>query len=392
MKKRKRMTSLETLTKLTDSKRSAAQSQILLVSDNPDALPEYQLQLKKAGFHILESINPEQAGRLAHKHSPALTLIGPCKFQHDVCRELKGQHPQLGVFLVSEALLSHKERLTAFSAGACACYGKNVSPQTLVEDIKFFLELPHPLLDAEKTKSEESLFSAPVLIIDDDDEMTRLTARHLAMAGLIPFAASNARCGILLAQKLKPKTIILDHSLPDENGQRVLELLKAHPSTSSIPVILWTAYEEVGREKECLRGGADGYLVKGVHDVAAVPLWVKKLISQPRSSEIVIIRKGTVTLDAAARSLTIGTDTISDLTPLEFKLLTCVVERSPYVLSWDYLERTVRGIPEYACQAAHASNPMRFHAYELKKKLGRWSACLVTHRGTGLQFDAGKIK
>jgi signal transduction histidine kinase/ActR/RegA family two-component response regulator len=82
-----------------------------------------------------------------------------------------------------------------------------------------------------------------VLLIDDD-EPSRYIIRQLLRDREGDFQALEASCGaegVRLAQEVAPAVIILDLQMPDLDGFRVLEELRANPNTRAIPVIIATS-------------------------------------------------------------------------------------------------------------------------------------------------------
>src|SRR5262245_21524810 len=56
-----------------------------------------------------------------------------------------------------------------------------------------------------------------------------------------PLEAADGKEGLRLARQRKPAAVFLDLTLPDMNGTRLLEALKADHATKDIPVIIHTA-------------------------------------------------------------------------------------------------------------------------------------------------------
>ena len=101
---------------------------------------------------------------------------------------------------------------------------------------------------------------AMILVVDDNDDIRRLTSLQLQSAGFdVREAASGSEA--LTAAEDGPDLIILDVMLPDIDGFEVCRRLKAQGSTASIPVMhLSAAYRGTSDKVHGLEGGADGYL------------------------------------------------------------------------------------------------------------------------------------
>ncbi|MBL1176654.1 response regulator [Pantanalinema sp. GBBB05] len=80
-----------------------------------------------------------------------------------------------------------------------------------------------------------------VLIIDDNSDVCLCVQDSLAtLTGWETLIACSGKDGLVLAQKEQPDAILLDLALPGIEGRIVLQYLRNHPDTQSIPVILFT--------------------------------------------------------------------------------------------------------------------------------------------------------
>ena len=84
---------------------------------------------------------------------------------------------------------------------------------------------------------------APILVIDDNQEIIALLRRYLAGYELEVIGASNGVDGLRLAGTVQPRLIILDVMLPDQDGWEVLLRLKGTPATRDIPVVIHTVLQ-----------------------------------------------------------------------------------------------------------------------------------------------------
>ncbi len=98
-----------------------------------------------------------------------------------------------------------------------------------------------------------------ILLIDDDESLTRLLADELAREG---FAATCCGCGEEGLDALAGRgfqLVILDMMLPGLSGEQVLERIR---QAGNIPVLILTARDEHDLLVRMLRAGADDYLMK----------------------------------------------------------------------------------------------------------------------------------
>jgi two-component system, sensor histidine kinase and response regulator len=119
-------------------------------------------------------------------------------------------------------------------------------------------------------KSTKDITSGPakgwtLLYIEDNLDNVRLVQRILEhRPGNRLLTAMQGSLGLELARRPRPDLILLDVHLPDINGDKLLEQLKATEETSLIPVVVISA-DATARQIETLReAGAWDYLTKPI--------------------------------------------------------------------------------------------------------------------------------
>jgi CheY-like chemotaxis protein len=80
-----------------------------------------------------------------------------------------------------------------------------------------------------------------ILVIDDEPQILLMVSARLKVGGYTVFTAFSGEQGLQRAQKEIPDLILLDHIMPDMDGDEVLTRLKGDPATKSIPVVMFTA-------------------------------------------------------------------------------------------------------------------------------------------------------
>jgi CheY-like chemotaxis protein len=99
-----------------------------------------------------------------------------------------------------------------------------------------------------------------VLVIDDSEAILAFT-RAVLSATYAVSTARNGREGLELCKKLDPDLVLLDLSMPEMDGEAVLERMK-DTELATIPVIIISS--EQARAEACVGRGATACLVKPV--------------------------------------------------------------------------------------------------------------------------------
>ncbi|HVZ66023.1 MAG TPA: response regulator transcription factor [Lacunisphaera sp.] len=119
-----------------------------------------------------------------------------------------------------------------------------------------------------------------ILVIDDDAKMRRQITALLAAEGYATVEARNGREGVARAREEKPALVLCDITMPEMNGHRVLEALRADPLTAHLPFVFLTGWSEREDVRTGMNLGADDYLVKPVEPadlLAAVATRLRRL-------------------------------------------------------------------------------------------------------------------
>lgn len=104
--------------------------------------------------------------------------------------------------------------------------------------------------------------SEKILIVDDDVDTLRLVGLMLQRQGYQIVAANNGHQAIVMAQSENPDLILLDIMMPDMDGHEVTRRLRENPSTSAIPIIMFTAKNQIDDKVLGFEVGIDDYLTK----------------------------------------------------------------------------------------------------------------------------------
>ncbi|MDP3719792.1 MAG: ATPase, T2SS/T4P/T4SS family [Acidobacteriota bacterium] len=101
------------------------------------------------------------------------------------------------------------------------------------------------------------------VLVTDDDRMIRLLVRMLLeKEGFKVLEAENGAVGMETARREKPDLMLVDLQMPDMDGFQVIQMMRADPALSSIPLVVLTSESGSGVETKVLEMGADDYLTK----------------------------------------------------------------------------------------------------------------------------------
>ncbi len=101
-----------------------------------------------------------------------------------------------------------------------------------------------------------------ILIADDSRNSAKLLSRKLQANGYDTIEGYDGKQTLKLTLEKLPELILLDVMMPELDGFRVCQILKADQVTKNIPIIMLTAKEEIDDKVKGLDLGADDYLTK----------------------------------------------------------------------------------------------------------------------------------
>jgi DNA-binding response OmpR family regulator len=223
-----------------------------------------------------------------------------------------------------------------------------------------------------------------ILLVEDDADMVNLLRYSLSKAGFALLIASDGLKGLEIARKNLPDLVVLDIMLPQMDGYAVCKAIRNSSETKTLPIIILTARAEPSQRIHGLELGADDYMTKPFSPRELI-LRVQALLRRARSSTqnegpevgVFHLDKNKFEIRLEGRRL--------DLTPIEFKLLTVLVERRGHTQSRETLLDAVWGY-----QNPMDTRTVDTHIRRLREKLGRHAPWLETLRGEGYRFNAGR--
>jgi two-component system alkaline phosphatase synthesis response regulator PhoP len=194
-----------------------------------------------------------------------------------------------------------------------------------------------------------------ILVVDDDEGITRLMRAYLEQAKFQVILAHDAKTAHQALHEERPHLMILDLMLPDGDGWEITRAVRTDPILKNLPILMLTARIEDSDKLLGLEIGADDYITKpfNPHEVVArVRAVLRRTQAGFTPDTFSVLQCGNLRMDIVQHEVKLNGEPI-ELTPTEFELLRTLMENPGYVftrstliersLGYDYesLERTL---------------------------------------------------
>ena len=206
-----------------------------------------------------------------------------------------------------------------------------------------------------------------ILVIDDDELVSRTLQRALKMYGYQVMVSNSGTEGLQLARRHRPELFILDIMMPGADGYQVCRQIRGDPLLKDLPVLFLTAKAKDEDKIEGFRAGADDYLSKPFN-MEELQLRVKAILRRATASDPIAhagaktpteVVAGNVVLDCRTFEVTTPQGKVL-LTNVQFDLMYHLMSNADQVFNsqqllqdvWDYPRDT--GSPELV--RAHIKN------------------------------------
>jgi DNA-binding response OmpR family regulator len=223
-----------------------------------------------------------------------------------------------------------------------------------------------------------------VLVIEDDPDIAEAISYQLERIGVSVKVARTGEEG-LEGVRRGADLVLLDLNLPGMDGLEVCRMIRRQQSTAHVPIIIVSARADEVDRVLGLEMGADDYVVK--------PFSMKELAARCRAA----LRRGGADASGAVQgyqdeNFEVEFEAYSvryrgaeiRLTPKEFDLLRCMLERPGRVLTRERLLERVWGGHESDVDA----RSIDAHIRRLRVKLGAARNHVETVVGIGYRFVA----
>lgn len=166
-----------------------------------------------------------------------------------------------------------------------------------------------------------------VLVVDDEFAQRRLLCRLLGVEGYRTFSVSCSINAIGKIRRLRPDLVLADISMPGMDGIKLFKILRSHPETAAVQVILMTGKSI----PECvIQAAADGLSAGQIYkkaDIKGLLARIKGMLGTPAPAsahsgpDSHILSKGTVSLDLIHRTVRVDGRLVPRLAAKRFDVL-----------------------------------------------------------------------
>ena len=199
---------------------------------------------------------------------------------------------------------------------------------------------------------------AHILIVEDEENISRMIAATLEMAGYTCHICADGAKAVEQVDPAVYDLVLLDIMLPGLDGFQVMEQVRS----SGVPVIFLSAMQQVGDKVRGLRLGAEDYIAKPFE---ALELLARvEVVLRRRGGGSQVLTYGPIVQNLDSHTVTLNGQVVP-LAPKEFELLRVFLQHQDLALSRERLLSMVWG---YEFQGE--SRTVDIHVQRLRQKLG----------------------
>ncbi|MCY0978473.1 response regulator transcription factor [Chryseobacterium wangxinyae] len=222
-----------------------------------------------------------------------------------------------------------------------------------------------------------------ILIIEDESELAKSIAEYLSEENYLCEFAATYREAMNKIAVFQYDCILLDITLPDGNGLKILEELKKEQKQDGVIII--SAKNALDDKIRGLQIGADDYLTKPFH-LSELTARIYSVIRRKQFSSTNVVKQNELQIDLLSKTVAVNNKIIV-LTKKEFDLLIYFIGNKNRVISKSTLAEHLSG--DFADMLEN-HDFVYAHVKNLKKKLYD-AGCdhyLKTVYGTGYKWES----
>ena len=219
-----------------------------------------------------------------------------------------------------------------------------------------------------------------IYLLEDDDSIRKLVIYALQSQNFEAKGFDTPTRFWAAMREEKPKLVLLDIMLPEQDGISILQQLRAQQETRHLPVIIITAKNTEYDRVEGLDAGADDYISKPFGMMEMVSRVCAVLRRTDTGGNVKVLESGSLRVCPERHEVSVdGREVV--LTYKEFQLICFLMENRGLVLTRDALMSKIWGLA-----AERENRTLDVHIRTLRAKLGSAGNAIETVRGFGYRF------
>ena len=223
-----------------------------------------------------------------------------------------------------------------------------------------------------------------ILVVDDEQDLCEILKFNLETEGYNVETANSAEEALEMGIE-KSDLLLLDVMMGGMSGFALAKRLKENPLTAAIPIIFLTAKDTENDTVTGFNLGADDYISKPF-SIREVMVRVRAVLRRTKEKEGVqpsnIVSYQGLVLNLDKKSVSIDGEDIP-FTKTEFEILHLLLDEHGRVFSRQELIDRI-----WPKDVLVLDRTVDVNITRLRKKIGRFSKCIVTRLGFGYYFDA----
>ena len=223
-----------------------------------------------------------------------------------------------------------------------------------------------------------------ILVVDDEQDLCEILKFNLETEGYNVETANSAEEALETGIE-KFDLLLLDVMMGGMSGFALAKRLKENPLTAGIPIIFLTAKDTENDTVTGFNLGADDYISKPF-SIREVMVRVRAVLRRTKEKEGVqpsnIVSYQGLELNLDKKSVSIDGEDIP-FTKTEFEILHLLLDERGRVFSRQELIDRI-----WPKDVLVLDRTVDVNITRLRKKIGRFSKCIVTRLGFGYYFDA----
>lgn len=223
-----------------------------------------------------------------------------------------------------------------------------------------------------------------ILVVDDETDLTEILKFNLETEGYNVTTAASAEEALTL-NIASYNLLLLDVMMGGMSGFALARKLKEKPETAHVPIIFLTARDTENDTVTGFNLGADDYISKpfSIREVMVrVRAVLRRTTTDSTAAEPHVLSYQGIELNLDKKTVNIDGEDVP-FTKTEFELLHLLIGERGRVFSRQELIDRV-----WPRDVMVLDRTVDVNITRLRKKIGRFSKCIVTRLGFGYYFDA----